>query len=79
MIIDKSLFTVSHTGSVNVCGRDPNPFPPIVLEPSSCRSYLSAEATEGLERASLSGGGGGRRRKLREVGLEEGRGEKTTV
>ena len=55
MIIDKSLFTVSHTGSVNVCGGDPNPLPPIVLEPSSFRSYLPAEATEGLERASLSG------------------------
>ena len=50
-IIDRSLFT----GSVNVFGGDPNHLPPIVLEPSRCRSYLPAEATEGLERAALSG------------------------
>jgi len=33
-IRDRSRFTVSQTGSVNVFGGDPNPLPPILLLPS---------------------------------------------
>lgn len=38
-IRDRSRFTVSHTGSVNVFGGGPNPLPPMVLGPSELLKF----------------------------------------
>lgn len=81
-ILDRSLFTVSHTGSVSVSGGDPNPDAPM---PSPDRAggggSGGADAAggtgEGLWWLAVVGGGGGRlegRKGEEETGIRGGLG-----
>ena len=56
-ILDRSRFTVSHTGSVNVFGGDPNP---IVFEPSELPKLTAGGSDGGAGTEDEDGGSGGR-------------------